>query len=1016
LGEKSFTLKAKESRVPQLKAMGGLKLEGSTFTRPLPLLLLSYLSLEGSQQRKHLAELFWQDGNRMKSLSMTLTRLRQGAGEVVAGDQQKIWATVGSDVKELLETLDKSEWQKASELYTGAFLEGVMLDDWGSELEDWVYTTREYLAERVQHALLNLAEEAAKEQDFRGAGGLAERAYKIPGLSGNEPNTLKRLYTLLCAGGNLRAPDVRKEAHDYGLTLELTKQAAREMFEPSSKTTTLPVRGTSFVGRDEELTELATLLSKPNVSLLTLLGPAGVGKTRLALQLSHEQQKLGAFKDGVHFISLDALNDASLLPSSLLGQLGLTQQGKTEPLTQIIDFLADKTMLLVLDNFEHLIEGSSLLSELTNKCPNLKLFVTSRERLNLEEEHLYALEGLPYPKELSDDATLSDAVQLFKERAQQVQARFQIDEHVADVINVCKLVEGLPLGLELAASWVRLMSCKEIAAEIERGLELLSTSSKNVPERHRSLKAAFEQSWKFLSTKEQEVLRKLSVFVGGFRREAASDVVGATIPVLASLVDKSLLKVLPNGRYDRHPLLYQFTKEKLAECVDEKRETQAHHARYYQTFTELANSRLNGKDQVTWFAQLDEELENLREALTFLETKEDVSEALVLATSLGYFWDIRGYYGEGIRHFMMLLEKIRGHTPLRAKAYAFAGDLLFKQSEYQTAQHIYEQGLECAKNADDLAIQADVSKGLGDIARFNKGEFEAAGEHYHRALDLAKENGDKSREADALRSLAGLSSARADYKQARTFYEKAVQLYDDVDNPHNRAKCLVSLATVLTYLGESQEAHALNMTSLELFRVVGDKYGMGIALLNLGKDAGGEGKPHKVMELYQESLEIFRSLGSQRMVSHLLNNVAGSFQKLGEAHKAKPLLEESLAIQRQVGDVSLIAHALLILGTVHYDLTELQQARQIYQECIALCRKHEDNWALMRVLESSAKLYIQQHDYEHAETELNEALALAEQAGDKNTLRKILETRNVLELVLEGLGPSSSLSAQNLSH
>jgi hypothetical protein len=441
----------------------------------------------------------------MKSLSMTMTRLRQGAGEVIGGDEKKLLAIVPSDVKELLESLDKSGWKEANDLYTGAFLEGVVLEDWGSELEEWVYTTREYLAERVQYALLNLAEEAAKEQDFSKAGELAERAYSLPGLGSNEPATLKRLYTLLCAGANVHAPDVRKEAEDYGLTLELTKQAAREMFKPSSKTTSLPVRGTSFVGRDEELTELVTLLSKPTVSLLTLLGPAGVGKTRLALQLAHEQQKLGTFKDGVYFIPFDALNDPGLLASSLLSQLGVTPHGKTELLTQVIDFLADKTVLLVLDNFEHLVEGSRLIAEVVSKCANLKILVTSREKLNVEEEHLYALEGLPYSRTPSKDAALGDAVQLFNERARQVQARFQIDEQLADVIRICEFVEGLPLGLELAASWVRLMSCKEIADEIERGLELLVSTAKNIPERHRSFRAAFEQSWKRLSQKGQRL-------------------------------------------------------------------------------------------------------------------------------------------------------------------------------------------------------------------------------------------------------------------------------------------------------------------------------------------------------------------------------------------------------------------------------------------------------------------------------------------------------------------------------
>ncbi len=365
----------------QLKALGGLRLESIPFSQPKPLVLLSYLSLEGSQQRRHLAELFWQDGNRMKSLSMALTRLRQGVGEVVEVDQKQAKANLSGDAKALLESLDKSQWQQASELYTGAFLEGVVLDDWSNELEEWVYTTREYLAERVQYALLNLAEETAKKQDFDKTRDLAERAYTLPGLGGIEITNLKRLYPLLSASSSLLAPEVRKELDGYGITVQLSREEARATFRASKVTSQLPTRQTSFVGRDVELTELVTMLSK--VQLLTLLGTGGVGKTRLALQLAFEQQKRNAFEH-VYFVSHESLTSADLILPTILSTLGLTQQSNTEIVTQLTDFIAQRSILLILDNLEHLVENINVLSDLIQKCPNLKLLVTSRERLNLE--------------------------------------------------------------------------------------------------------------------------------------------------------------------------------------------------------------------------------------------------------------------------------------------------------------------------------------------------------------------------------------------------------------------------------------------------------------------------------------------------------------------------------------------------------------------------------------------------------------------------------------------------------
>jgi predicted ATPase len=985
--------------MPHLQVLGDLRLESNSFTQPKPLALLSYLSLEGPKLRRHLAELFWPQGNRMKSLSMTLTRLRQGVGDVIEADEKQVKTNLTCDAKLLLESLDNSHWQQASNLYTGAFLEGVLLEDWSNELEEWVYSTREYLAERVQHALLNLAEDAARKQDFVQVREFAEQAYTLPGLSGSEISSLKRLYPLLCASSSLLAPDVRKELEGYGTKVQLSTEEARVQFKPLIPTTNLPAKQTSFIGRDEELAELATLLSQPNLALLTLLGPAGVGKTRLALQLAHEQQKLGMFKDGVYFVSLEALSDASLIPMSLITHFGLTKQDKTEPIPQLTDFIAHKQILLILDNFEHLNEGAHLLSTLLAKCPNLRLLVTSRERLNLEEEHIFILGGLPSPQALSENAVFSDAVQLFCERAQQVQPHFDVKPALADVLRICQLVDGLPLGLELAASWVRVMSCTEISAELEKGLEILTSSSKNIPERHRSLKAAFEQSWKLLTSKEQEVLRKLSVFVGGFRREAASDVAGATIPVLASLVDKSLLRVLPNGRYDQHLMLHQFTREKLLEDPQHLK-IQAAQAHYYLTFAEQASLLLKGKEQVLWFGRLDEELDNFRETLNYLETKDDPAITLQLASTLGYFWDIRGYYVEGSKYIIHSLEKVNKNNLIHAQASLHAGELLWKQGMHIQAQAFYMQSLETAKHLDDPLLQAKALLGLGKIAEKNQGNFAGACAHYQSALHLAEQSGDKSCLADTLCCLASLSSEQGDYHNAQANYEKAAQLYEQLGDYHSRTKSLVSLATQLTYLGQLDEAHKLNLETLELFRLVGDRHGIGIALLNLGMDASQKDNQHESISLQQKSLQIFRTLGNKRMMSHLLNNLGGSFQILGNLGQAKQHLEESLEILKHIGDVSLIAHALYLLGKVSCDEGDYAKARGIFQECMELCRKHTVNWTLMRVLETSAKLHIQDQNLQQANFELYEARTLAQQAGDKKTLEKISKTQMKLQQAL----------------
>jgi predicted ATPase len=996
----------------KLQTLGGLELLGARFTQPKPLLLLVYLALEGPQPRAHLAELFWPRGERRKSLSMALTRLHASAGAVIEGDAHRVWTTVESDVKGLLGALDRRDWRGAGDLYAGAFLAGVAQGDPSSELEEWVYTTREYLAERVQHALLNLAEEAVRKGDFRAAAAFAERAYKLPGSGGSDVVTLGRLYPLLCAGDSLLAPDVRKEAEEYGITLRLTSEEARAKFKPRAATT-LPMRGTSFVGRDVELTELATLLSQPKVSLLTLLGPAGVGKTRLALQLAHDQLSLGAFAGGVYFIPLDALSDADLIPLNLIHHLGLRQDAESEPLEQLTDFIAERSILLVLDNFEHLGEGSTFLPRLLRGCPNLKLLVTTREKLRLEEEYVFPVEGLPYPRTPSEEGRLADAVQLFRERAQQVAPHFNLEADLPDVLEVCRLVEGLPLGIELAAGWVRLLSCAEIVGEIRGNLEFLESATHNVPERHRSLKAAFEASWRLLNPREQGVLGKLSVFRGGFRRDAAAEVAGATIPRLASLVDKSLLRVLPNGRYDRHPLLYGFTQEKLTERPDEQKRAQAKHVAFYLSLAEEAEPQLQGKEQVSWFGRLSEELDNFREAFRCLDATGDAETALRLGAALGYFWNTQGHYTEGYSYLTRFLSETSGRSLTdnltEAKALFLAGDLAQVLGDHNAAQALLERSLAVLGGFGAESLRAKSLRILGVIAHTNRGDPARARALYTSALALARQSGDGTTVATVLRTLGNLNVDQANYHEARVCYEESAALSEQAGDEHGRAKALSSLATVLTSLGEFDRAHALNKQSLALLRAVGDTYGEGIALLNLGMDASQRGDIEGELQHYRASLDLFRKLGHKHMVSHLLNNLGGMLQKRGDAREAYELLEESLTIQRAVGNKFLKAHALNLLGRVLEDQGKQEEAYRCYGECLRLCRETNDNWSLMRVLEALARWHLNRKDHAGAQTLLTEAVTLAHASGDQKTLVKALETQAKL-----GIGAGDGARATHL--
>jgi predicted ATPase len=895
--------------VTQLQALGGLSLEplgvrNTAFTRPKPLLLLAYLALEGTQQRNHLAELFWQEGNRMKSLSMALTLLRQGAGDVIDVDAKQVKSSVASDVRELLGALDKSDWEGAANLYAGAFLEGVVLEDWSSELEEWVYQTREYLAERVQYALLQLAEDAAKRQDFQTASHFAERAYKLPGLAGTEVVNLKRLYTLLCAGNSLLAPEVRKEAESYDLALQLTSEEARAFFKPETKpATTLPMRGTSFIGRDVELTELATLLNKPNVSLLTLLGTAGVGKTRLALQLALEQQKLAAFKDGVYFVPLESLEDSSLIAATLLGHLSLTQQGKTEPIEQLVNFFADKSVLLVLDNFEHLTAGAMVLSLLLSNCQNLKLLITSRETLRLEEEHVFALEGLSFPKTSSNEALLSDAVQLFKERAQQVKPQFELDEQLADVIRICQLVEGLPLGIELAASWVKFLSGVEIAREIQGNLEILTSQTTNIPERHRSLKAAFDYSWKRLTQKEQRVLQKLSTFRGGFRREAASEVTGATIPTLASLVDKSLVRALPTGRYDFHPLVQHFVYEKFVES-DDKLEAQKNHARY---FSQLLQSKKNvipraRQNEVT--DSLAEELSNLEVMWHYLCNHQLVDELANLATAMFLLHYNMGRLAEGAK----LSAKARAALDKTNPEHAFAlGSLCVREAGYlkylalfRESVRIAEEGLTYLQysNHSDTWVKMITGFNEAGVSSYHLGQFQQAMRYYQQAIELARTHHDLRSVSVFENNLANLLWHLGENEKARDILTNLIQHYNKLGDWERVISASISLASIEGSLGKYETARTLLEKAQRIYEA---QHLRSVPILcelvsGLGVVDGCLGNMEKAVHYHERALILAKETGSPLYESSALLDVAHTFIELKEFAKAKEHLKRSIAI------------------------------------------------------------------------------------------------------------------------
>jgi predicted ATPase len=328
----------------------------------------------------------------------------------------------------------------------------------------------------------------------------------------------------------------------------------------------LPVQTTvtAFTGREEELTKISLRLKNPNCRLLTLLGTGGVGKTRLAIQVATSLQDY--FSDGIYFVDLQSVNSTSFLASAIIDSLKTSGHGELDPPAKLLEYLQDKQMLVILDNFEHLLDETKLVEQLLTQTSDVKLVITSREILNLTAEWVLPIAGLAFPE--TENLAQQDnfaAVQLFIALAKKIKPDFSSEDELPNIVRICQLVEGLPLALELASTWLRLLSCEKIVTELQTSLDFMESNLRDIPARHRSMRTVFNESWQFLSEQEQTALKRLAIFRGGFTRFAAQKVAGASLNVLRSLTEKSLLQKRDEGRYYLHELLRQYAWEQLDE-------------------------------------------------------------------------------------------------------------------------------------------------------------------------------------------------------------------------------------------------------------------------------------------------------------------------------------------------------------------------------------------------------------------------------------------------------------------
>lgn len=707
--------------------------------------------------------------------------------------------------------------------------------------------------------------------------------------------------------------------HDLARDLVAIRDHLLELQQkpPGTRPNNLPIPRSGLIGREKELATAKALLLRRDVRLVTVIGPAGIGKSRLALEVARDMAE--HFPSGVYFVPLAGVSDPALIAIVIAQTLGVRETGDRSPLEALKEYLQNSLgapVLLLIDNFEHMVAASPILAELMAAGPHLKLLVTSRAALHIYDEHEFPVPplGLPEAKSLLPLEALSQypAISLFVERAAAVKPDFKLSEdNAASVTEICAHLDGLPLAIELAAARIKLLSPSAIRTRLASRLQLLTGGARDLPARQQTLRQAIDWSYDLLSAPEQKLFRRLSVFIGGCALEAIESVCDTrqdlglgVLDGMSSMMDKSLVQQIEHAdgepRFEMLETIREYALGKMMESGEEA-QTRRAHAAYCLVLAEEVAAEDTSANQKEWQGRFDLEHENISAALEWLTETRNVEWGLRLGAALFRFWETREYLTEW-REWLGKLLRLEGASApgkVRMRALFAAGVLAAEQGDYAASDTFFREGLEIARRSEDKRSAAVSLNAMAVNAR-DRDDLAASQALFEESLVLWRDLQDALAVARALSNVANVVKLQGDYIRARSLYQQALSIFEELGDRTGVAWALNHQGDVAREQGNSEAAQMLYEQSLATFRELKDRWGIAGSLADLGNLAREQGDCRAADSRYRESIEVFHGLEHKRGIARLLECFACSAAAQSESARALRLAGAAAALRHSI--------------------------------------------------------------------------------------------------------------------